>query len=542
LGFNEVFMNPRRLRFLPVLPGNYFKSFSELQYSMPHVVKHRFTVILLLVSLLSAKAQIIPELTVGDHFRPYLSEQQKQYQIIKSRQEYTGQKIPQTSQELYPQVYKGPTIDDLAPITRTPADPANVFKNNLRIGFNPAVSRIPILPQSLFSNSGYQQNQMDQYEADKAANEAQKRYQQQVMEEAYKAFERPTVEYHLGLHNGKAVDRYVNAYTELESMLRGDREIDFLKATWLVESSHDKSLSWEEFSGMFQDAVQVIKQLMVQDKLSPKDNLARIMSIYKYMSDTTKVYVAAKEKTIVSKPMLYDFEDYAAKKDLTKIFVSKLLRTGTGQCMSLPMLFYLFAKAMGAEAYIAFAPDHSYINFKYNNGNWQNIELTGRMLTASDFYWRSGFIKTEQVKSGIYLKPITEKETISYLLTTLTLAYVKTFGADERVLEMALTAREYSPNSLTANMIVAGYHHDLFQNVLRQYAVYGLSEKEFNNDKEVQAIKRNKEISAKNLYQNLGWSKMPEWAYKQWLDGVNGLAIKKQHIVKKRQLEQQLHK
>jgi hypothetical protein len=210
--------------------------------------------------------------------------------------------------------------------------------------------------------------------------------------------------------------------------------------------------------------------------------------------------------------------------------------------MSLPMLYYLFAKALKADVNIAFAPQHSYITFKDNLGNFQNIELTGRIFTTTDFHWSSGFIKAEQVKSGIYLNPITERETIAYLLTTLNLTYIKSFGTDDRAFDMALTARKYFPKSLTANMILTGYNHELWKQVLRQYEVLGLSETQLSNDETAQAIKRSKEESLNYLLRDLGYAEMPDWAYQKWLDGVNELSNKKQHSVKKRQLEQQLRK
>jgi hypothetical protein len=325
-------------------------------------------------------------------------------------------------------------------------------------------------------------------------------------------------------------------------MLNGTQKIDFLKAVYLVESSHDVSLTWEEFNKMFQSNLQIIMQLMKQDKLSPTDNLSKIMATYKFMADTTSVYMAAKEKNVVSKPMLYDFEDFAGKQDITKVFVSKLLRTGTGQCMSLPMLYYLFAKALGAEVNLAFAPQHSYIMFKDKENVWQNIELTGRIFTTNDFNWQSGFIKMEQVKSGIYMRPISEKETIAHLLTTLAITYARTFGTDDRVLEMALVANEHAPNDITSNMIMTGYANELWKNVQRQYQVYNLPVVQLTNDERAQEIKQTRDNLLNHLYKDLGWSKIPDAAYKQWLDGVNELALKRQHIVRRRQLEQQLNR
>ncbi|GHM98871.1 hypothetical protein WSM22_03610 [Cytophagales bacterium WSM2-2] len=447
-----------------------------------------------------------------------MTEDKKREQIIQSI-------IPKTKapQELYSQSYRGSMNDYANSIKPTIADPNSILKNFRAL-----------------SPSAEEQRQMA--DADIAAYEAQKQQRQRLLNEASKELETPTIRYNLGIHNSDAAEIYANAYTQLNAMLTGSQQIDFLKATWLVESSLDRSLSWEEFNKMFQDDVQIIAALMQKDKLSPNDNLAKLMAIYKFMADTTTVFVKSKEKNVTTHPMFYDYDDYEGKKDITKVFVSKLLRTGTGQCMSLPMLYFLYAKALGADAHLAFAPQHTYITFKDHLGDWQNIELTGKMFTTNDFYWQSGFIKTEQRKSGIYLTPISDKETISYLLTTLTLTYIKKFGTDDRALEMALTARENFPKSLTANMIVAGYTQELWKDILRQYDVFSLNETQLANDQKAQSIKKAKEAAKNHLLKDLGYAEMPQWAYKQWLDGVNKLANKKQHVVKRRQLEHQLNR
>lgn len=494
-----------------------------------------------------AEAQIIPDLTSGDHFQPYLTEGQRQRLVIKSFREKTDGKVPQTSQELYPQYYKYVNTGELpASIQSSPADPANAFKDKSRRGFmepaqNPNRFASPTTSALYNQQISIEERTRREIEADLKGYEARQTRENEFLEEADKEFG-PEITYHLGHRRGPQVEPYISAYHQLGEMLTGASQIDFLQATWLVENAVDPTLSWNEFNGMFQSGVQVITQLMKQQKHSPQDNLAKLMAIYQFMSDTTKVFIAAREKNVVTKPLLYDYDDYEAKKDIKKVFVSKLLRTGSGQCMSLPLLYYLYAKAMGAEASLAFVPEHTYITFKDNRGTWQNIELTAGMLTTADFYWQSGFIKSEQVKSGIYLKPLTEKETVAYLLTTLTLAYVKTFGTDDRVLEMAVTARDHFTNSLTANMIYAGYSLELWKHIQRQYGLFNLDEARLNDDVSAQAIKQNKDAAVNHIYQDLGWTKMPDWAYKKWLDGVNQLANKRQHLVRKRQLEQQLNR
>jgi hypothetical protein len=486
--------------------------------------------------------QVVQNLLTGDNFLPGLSEQQKRETISSVNQNV---KAPSSSEELNPQLYKYANQDHLAPIRGTSADPNKAFQDyskiqHMKTSGAPDASAAPTHPLMYDNRISIQERTRLQIESDMAYVQIQQQRSEEILREANKAFD-PEVMYDLGLHNGEIAGRYVKAYEQLANMLSGSQKIDFARAVWLVENAHDPSLSWEEFNGLLQNGVQTISKLMVQDKLPVTDNLSKIMSIFKFMADTVKVFDKASEKTIVSKPMLYDYDDFAGKKDISKVFVSKLLRTGSGQCMSLPLLFYLYAKAFGADVNIAFAPQHTYVTFKDRLGNWQNIELTGRMFISTDFHWQSGFITTEQVKSGIYLRPSNEKETVAYLLTTFALTYVKTLGTDNRVLQMANTAKQYAPKNLTSHMIYAGYYIDLYSNVLRQYDMYNFSESKFNNDQQAEAIKQKALSAVQYIRKDLGWREMPDWAYKKWLEGVNQLANRDQHNVRRRQLEKQIN-
>lgn len=483
--------------------------------------------------------QIIPDLMSYDNYRPYLSEDQKKEQVTNNVQKNSAR----TSQELYPHLYSNITEDHLSLIRGTKGDPKNAFKDYSKTVFS-SPTNSPV-PSSVYNpNLTTKQKNLAIYEADLAAYNAKNKKQERVINDAINTFKSiPDIKYSLGTHNGKSVVGFVNAYSQLQAMLIGKQEIDFAKAVFLVESAYDQSLTWKGFSEMFNFSKTTIERLLIQDGLDPIDNMAKIMSTFKYMADTTEVFFDEREKSVITMPMLYDYEDYGGKKDATKIFVSKLLRTGTGQCMSLPMLYFLFAKSLGiTDTHIALAPEHSFIMFKDNLGNWNNIELTGRMFTTDDFQWQGGFVKANQVKSGIYLNPLTDKETIAYLLTTLTLTYIKSFGTDDRAYQMALTAKDHFPNSLTANSIIAGYYKDLFNNVLRQYNVYNLTQNDLDNDKNAQKINDLRVKAIEYLFDNLGYAKIPDWHYKAWLSGVNEAAKIQQHIVKRRQLEHQLNR
>lgn len=404
---------------------------------------------------------------------------------------------------------------------------------------NPSLS---VLPSGIYQpQQSVHQRNLAIIENDMKEYAERKEHQRRIMEEIDRQFS-ATISYNLGNHRKSGVDRFQQSFEFIASMLNGSEPMDFLKAVYAVEGAYDHTLTWTEFESMFNEALRHIELLLKQQGKGRKDNLTKIMTIYRYMADTSRIFLPESERHITTKPMLYDFEDYAGKNDPSKIFVSKLLRSGSGQCMSLPMLFFLFCQALDADAHLAFAPQHSYIKFKDNLGNWNNIELTGRMFTTDDFLWQSNFLKAEQVRSGIYLRPLTDKETMTYLLTTLGLTYVKAFGVDDRVLNMSNMALQHFPNSLTAHMMQVGYYKTLWEKIQSQYAESDKSKDEFLADDKARRIWDQRVGSVDHIKQNLGWKKMPDWAYQAWLEGVNQLANKKQHEVKKRQLEQQLNR
>jgi hypothetical protein len=89
-------------------------------------------------------------------------------------------------------------------------------------------------------------------------------------------------------------------------------------------------------------------------------------------------------------------------------------------------------------------------------------------------------------------------------------------------------------------MIYAGYYKDLYLNILRQYEVYRISEDKFNNDQQRKQIEQQAFNAVRYVKKDLGFTEIPDFAYKKWLDGVNESARRQQHIVKRRQLEQQI--
>ena len=103
------------------------------------------------------------------------------------------------------------------------------------------------------------------------------------------------------------------------------------------------------------------------------------------MTDTIRVSNAG-QGTLKHLPYCYDFEDFRGEKDYRKMFVSKLLRTNTGQCHSMPLLYKLLADRLGVQTYISMAPNHTFISIKDERGNLYRYETTNGHFTTDAFY------------------------------------------------------------------------------------------------------------------------------------------------------------
>ena len=166
------------------------------------------------------------------------------------------------------------------------------------------------------------------------------------------------------------------------------------------------------------------------------------------LHDTTKIIDAKTKKLKVHYLYKYDFDDYEGGTDYSKMFVTKLMLNRTGQCHSLPLLFLVLAQQFGANAYLSFSPNHSFIRFKDDKGKMRNIELTNHMLTSDAFVIGSGYVKSEALKSKIYLDTFTIRQAIAECFVDLAHGYVAKNCYDDFVLKCTDEALKYIPNDI----------------------------------------------------------------------------------------------
>ncbi|AZB11000.1 hypothetical protein EG344_20270 [Chryseobacterium sp. G0162] len=120
-------------------------------------------------------------------------------------------------------------------------------------------------------------------------------------------------------------------------------------------------------------------------------------------------------------------------KDYSKMFVSKLMKSNTGQCHSMPLLYLILAEQIGAEAFLVMSPNHSYIRYMDDSREMISLELTNGMFSANSFVLNSGYIKSEALQNKLYMQNLSKKEVLSQTFVDLASGYIHKFGYDEFV-------------------------------------------------------------------------------------------------------------
>lgn len=194
---------------------------------------------------------------------------------------------------------------------------------------------------------------------------------------------------------------YDFAFSEITQMLKGEAKLDFKKAVFLTENAFTSNKTdYKEFCEQVDNIEIQLKQLML-DKGITNHPMGKQFAIFNYMMEASKYNG--------NTALTYDFDDFTGRKDWTKQFVTKLLRTKKGNCHSLPLLYKILAEEIGAVAYLASAPNHLYIKHKDPKGLWVNVELTNSSFPRDSWVISSLSITTEAIKKEIYMEPLSLK-------------------------------------------------------------------------------------------------------------------------------------
>jgi len=316
------------------------------------------------------------------------------------------------------------------------------------------------------------------------------------------------------LSNEKGTEYYRQVFDEMLTLNVDNYSIK--DVNFKIENAYfENKLQKEEFDKTIKQTADFILAKMKELNFDPNSNSAKNFMIFKYFTETLQVK-GFKEKHF---PIKYDFEDYWGQINWSKMFVTKLLKTNTGQCHSLPLLYLTLAEQIGAVAYLSQSPNHSYIKFQDEKGKWYNLELTNGVFTVSSFILNNGFIRSEAIQNNIYMQSMTKKELLSQCYTDLASGYIHKFGYDEFVQKVTNKALELNPNSITANMVKANFNTETVKYVVRQLKLTKKNKDAIQKYPKAVALlnEMNKQY---DKIDDLGYQPMSADAYEKWLGSL----------------------
>ena len=307
-------------------------------------------------------------------------------------------------------------------------------------------------------------------------------------------------------------EAYLKARKNITDMLEGKTSASLKRAVFEVENAfYSQRLSWNEYDSLIQQGVRIVKSL-IQDTKHPKTPYSALLQ---YWKDTT-IDPLTKRKHF---PISYDFVDYLGQKSYAQMFVFKLLKSNKGQCHSLPLLYKIIADELGIKSHIAFAPMHSYIQHPDGKGNLIHLELTNTAYVNVSTYFQTGYIKQNAVKSGVFLTPLDDAQTLVYCLTDLANQYalINPIDPDNFVLETAHYALSKFPNFFSARILMANVHTYRFNYEMKRA---GSPSIEIVKTNPYYTRLYNNMMQSYNDLDALGYEIIPKEIYDQWLHSL----------------------
>lgn len=343
--------------------------------------------------------------------------------------------------------------------------------------------------------------------------------QQAYLQELYRELEELNALYDFPskLGHQEGTQEYLEAFDELGAMLDGKRPLDLKRAVFLVENAYfNNQGNYQDFESQIDHFANLTKQFIQQQGWDMDNPMTPLVALHKMFADTVMIEGQGTEDNLIHYPITYDPEDYRGINDLTKLFVSKLLATGTGQCYSMPQLYLILAEELDGQAWLTYAPQHSFVKFKDANNNWHNLELTNGHLASESFLMASGYVNAETIQSGMYMDTLSLKETIASKLVDLAYGYGYKYGYDPIMMKMLDKALEVHPVNPSGLMLKANYYTAQTDYI---YALKGRNDQAFQQDLRAMEVfhKRNEFYSR---IDQLGYQTMPPEAYEAWLQSL----------------------
>jgi hypothetical protein len=293
------------------------------------------------------------------------------------------------------------------------------------------------------------------------------------------------------------------------------------KAVYLSESAyydHSNRPAWTQFEASIEQGARLVRQILKRERLSDKNGTAVNYAIQKLYAQNNEYYDSATQIQHIVPKLRYDFEDYMGDRDWTKMFVMKLLHTGTGQCHSMPLAYLCLAEQLHAKAYLSLAPNHSFVQYFDSKGQRYNFEATNGNLVTQIWLMQSTYINATALKNGTYLDTLSSRKLYAQCLGDLLSSYLmKTRRYDDFSEQIIRKILEVDPQNMIALMETANRDHAVFQQTLA--ASGNPRPEEYSKFPTLYAAYLKLRASEQRIAAT-GFQEMPKEAYQQWLKSL----------------------
>ncbi len=314
------------------------------------------------------------------------------------------------------------------------------------------------------------------------------------------------------------VIRRFQYYLNLFQQLNPD-SFSMSKAVYLSEAVYyDKCPPYEQFEKAIKQKADIVKKIVKQEGLNIKNNTAVNYAIQKLFSQDNIIYDAKAGKDYLVRKISYDFDDFYGEKDWTKMFVSKILQTNSGQCHSLPLLYLCIAEQLHAKAYLSLAPNHSFIQYFDSKGMLRSFETTNGHLVSISWLMQSDAISSVAYKNKTYLDTLSQRKLFAECLADLQMAYIMKNGYDN--FSQFLSQKILAIDSININALMCEANDAVyrFDDILT--AIGNPPKEELNRYPQLLEAYNNM-VAAQQKVNQTGYQDMPKEQYIRWLKSID---------------------
>ena len=229
-----------------------------------------------------------------------------------------------------------------------------------------------------------------------------------------------------------------------------DDRIDLANVKLGIDQMVDSSIDIEKNLRQLDILTSSIKERIPIDAASREKLQA--LKYFLYKADTWNDY----------RPFQYDLDDPLGRNIENKL-LQTYLTTRKGNCVSMPILFVILGQRIGLDVSLSAAPEHLFVKYRDETGNFYNLETTSGAGFARDVWIRKKLPMTERaLENGIYMKPLNKKESIGVIAEILLEHYSRN-NLEEQRIALANLILEYNSKHVMAMLHICSASYRLKQ-------------------------------------------------------------------------------